>query len=962
MKDINKENLEIKLSLEDSFKILSQMKNFIGKIYKDNDEYIGIGIFIKIKINNNMISFIMTNKNINFKNTKYYKILLKNDSSSIKIKINNSSLIYKLNDLDISFIEIKSRNFNNINNDIFELDEKYISQMEYSNNNNNNIIDNQLIYVLFSNKEKKTYIFYGFLNGFENDIANLKFEIDKEFFCLPILSLKSKKLIGLYFRNTNNNNKKDSFNNFPIKELYNIINNEITIKYDISNDKRIKLFGSVFVKNNKDKCRLIINDKEQEIVEYLDISNFDNLKKENENYNKNIVEIKLKFLKNIHDISYMFSKSSISFLTNVSKWNTINITDMSHLFDGCSKLTSLPDISDWNTTNVINMKGMFKNCSSLTSLPEISKWDTNKVENMSYMFFNCKRLSTLPNISKWITNNLTDISNMFSNCLNLISLPDISKWNTSDLINMSYAFSGCSNLISFPDISKWNLNNVKNFKNIYYGCDSFLSIPINNKYCNNKMINLNEIFIPKSKSLNEQNINKSYNLLDDLPDFSVGNEEFEESVIKFYDCKNITTKNTNINSTTELDGSIQNSNVETIGLNIEDKEKNKSKSNLIKNSILLACKSICKIIISNVIGSGFLVKSEKGNKPFYCLMTCEHLITKKIIESKTEIDICYDNQNYFIKIKLDENDRFIRDYSVINMDITIVEIKKDEIPEELFLPLKDINKNEDLKKEKIYILQYPEGKDLIYSLGSIIETNDYTYEFSHSASTEKGSSGSPIILEGTLNVIGVHKQGLISKKENYGTLIYPIIKSLKKSLKYEKKTYRNDIYEGEFKNDLREGYGKYIYKDGSYYIGEWKKNLKNGKGILYYNNNKKKYEGNFKDDKFYGFGKYIYEDGSYYIGNWKYNLKDNKGTMFYNDNTIQYTGEYYNDKFEGYGIYNYQNGDYYDGKWESGKKNGEGILYNKKDKIIYMGYFNDNFPVKYKIIDENDKLYFSPNK
>jgi hypothetical protein len=29
------------------------------------------------------------------------------------------------------------------------------------------------------------------------------------------------------------------------------------------------------------------------------------------------------------------------------------------------------------------------------------------------------------------------------------------------------------------------------------------------------------------------------------------------------------------------------------------------------------------------------------------------------------------------------------------------------------------------------------------------------------------------------------------------------------------------IYEGQFKNDIYHGYGRYIYSDGDYYIGHW---------------------------------------------------------------------------------------------------------------------------------------------
>jgi len=46
-------------------------------------------------------------------------------------------------------------------------------------------------------------------------------------------------------------------------------------------------------------------------------------------------------------------------------------------------------------------------------------------------------------------------------------------------------------------------------------------------------------------------------------------------------------------------------------------------------------------------------------------------------------------------------------------------------------------------------------------------------------------------------------------------------------------------------------------EDGEYYIGEWKNDLRNGKGIQYYSNGKIKYEGVFISDKYEGNIKYI---------------------------------------------------------------------------------------------------------
>ena len=43
---------------------------------------------------------------------------------------------------------------------------------------------------------------------------------------------------------------------------------------------------------------------------------------------------------------------------------------------------------------------MFYECKSLTYLPDISKWNTNNVTNMENIFYECWRLENKPKISK----------------------------------------------------------------------------------------------------------------------------------------------------------------------------------------------------------------------------------------------------------------------------------------------------------------------------------------------------------------------------------------------------------------------------------------------------------------------------------------------------------------------------------------------------------------------------------
>jgi hypothetical protein len=47
-----------------------------------------------------------------------------------------------------------------------------------------------------------------------------------------------------------------------------------------------------------------------------------------------------------------------------------------------------------------------------------------------------------------------------------------------------------------------------------------------------------------------------------------------------------------------------------------------------------------------------------------------------------------------------------------------------------------------------------------------------------------------------------------------------------------------DEYQGEFKNGYPDGWGMYVWKDGHYFIGSFKKGKKEGKGDMYYESSK----------------------------------------------------------------------------------------------------------------------------
>ena len=103
-------------------------------------------------------------------------------------------------------------------------------------------------------------------------------------------------------------------------------------------------------------------------------------------------------------------------------------------------------------------------------------------------------------------------------------------------------------------------------------------------------------------------------------------------------------------------------------------------------NLYTVCKSVCKIITSNKMSSGFLIKLYVENNPFYCLMTCEHDIKKEAIELKEKIEIYYDNEKERNEIELNKNKRYIQNYLYLNIDVIIIEIiKEDNINENYFL-------------------------------------------------------------------------------------------------------------------------------------------------------------------------------------------------------------------------------------------------------------------------------------
>ena len=207
-------------------------------------------------------------------------------------------------------IEIK-KEFENIKIKI----NKYKIEIKILNNiyikNNDNILKYLDEYILL------------YKNIYKSPIYNIKnYES-----ILNINNLRNKKMIKDIdiFLNDNINNKYKKL----IKLLNKQINNEMTIIYK-NNNKKVKIFDELFIKCNKDKCYILIDDKMNEIC-----SEYEFNKKE-----ENII-IKLIEYDNIEDMSYMFLNCKSLLSIDISKWNMNNIKYFYCMFFGCSSIYNI---------------------------------------------------------------------------------------------------------------------------------------------------------------------------------------------------------------------------------------------------------------------------------------------------------------------------------------------------------------------------------------------------------------------------------------------------------------------------------------------------------------------------------------------------------------------------------------------------------------------------------------------
>ena len=270
-------------------------------------------------------------------------------------------------------------------------------------------------------------------------------------------------------------------------------------------------------------------------------------------------------------------------------------------------------------------------------------------------------------------------------------------------------------------------------------------------------------------------------------------------------------------------------------------------------------------------------------------MTNGHIIPKELIGNKEEIEVFYNNELNTIKICLNKNERFIKDYRYMDIDAIIIEILPEDNIKTVYYLLGNfdyVNNFYYLDEGRIYTILFNKDSSIVEDKIKLIEK----YKFLNNSNSNLFESGFPIFLFNTSLVIGIYSK---ENSKQFGYFIGPIIYSLIEQfgiIKYDKY-----YYEGNIINNKPTGYGEYFFENGLYYRSP--SNLIDGN--FYYQNNLLNVKNKFKlefikekeefDFPFSRFRKldYIFSNGYYYIENilenffFFYCLYNNKNTLLF---------------------------------------------------------------------------------
>ena len=234
------------------------------------------------------------------------------------------------------------------------------------------------------------------------------------------------------------NNVSQNNNNKSIQYKINLIYNK---KNEYENCNRI--FGSDFVKDNRDNIALIINGEKSELVEECELKKGRN----------NIQIIINNQLTNLED---MFRKAiSLENIEELKYLNTEKVNIFEGMFYDCKSLSDIKGLQNWNVSNGNNFEDMFYYCKSLSDIKPLKNWNVSNGNNFKDMFYYCESLSDIKPLQNWNVSNGNDFSYMFSHCESLSDIKPLENWNVSNGNHFLYMFSQCSSSLDLKPLKNW---------------------------------------------------------------------------------------------------------------------------------------------------------------------------------------------------------------------------------------------------------------------------------------------------------------------------------------------------------------------------------------------------------------------------------------------------------------------------------------------------------------------------
>ena len=113
------------------------------------------------------------------------------------------------------------------------------------------------------------------------------------------------------------------------------------------------MFSKKFIKSNKNKFCIYINNEKFEPCYQLDIRKIKII--------NNILDVKLKILEEIKHLENMFNSSDLMSISGFSCLDKKNKKNISYMFENCISLTFIEDIDYLNTSNIQHFDHIFSN-------------------------------------------------------------------------------------------------------------------------------------------------------------------------------------------------------------------------------------------------------------------------------------------------------------------------------------------------------------------------------------------------------------------------------------------------------------------------------------------------------------------------------------------------------------------------------------------------------------------------